>query len=77
MQFEVGVVIITGASFTRVGLRRDGFFVVLARRSIVAVIPAVLLLMLRLCVLDAACIFAGTNWLVVLVTGGASPTLYL
>ena len=77
MQVELNFDIITAASCTSAGLGPGKLFVDSTGCSTVTVAPRILLLLLRLCVLDAAYIAAGTVGLVDVVTSGAGPsTLY-
>ena len=75
MRSELGVVVTMGSSGISWGFSLGDFLAAASGLLIRAVMPGVLCLVLRACVLGAACVLAGAVGLLVVVTGGAGPTL--
>ena len=75
MRFKFGTFVCVELSCTTAGLRRSNFLTFAAGCYITNVIPCVVCMVVRWCVLSAVWTIVGAVGFVVVVTDGAGPTL--
>ena len=75
MRLELGTSVCVGVSCTIEGLRWGDFRALIAGRSIANMVPGMLCLVVQWCVRGAVWTIVGAVGFVVVVTGGAGPTL--